>query len=276
MEKIQRALEISRLQRPGVAEVVPVGTALQSDSPVRPELVANQARIEQRDVQRFPVDRAKLRARRVVLSDETSSAARAYRMLRAQLLQRARSSRARVLGIVSAATGEGKTLTAVNLAISLAAEPNQSVALIDLDLRHPSVARTLDITPDTGLETWLSARSFGAPPLCELDGIPRLQVVPTLAPVVGSSEALAGARTRLLFDQLRVEDEARFLILDLPPALLSDDVLTIAPLVDGFLLVITEGRTRRDDVERVFELLGRNRVVGTLLNGSSASEQRAY
>jgi Mrp family chromosome partitioning ATPase len=276
MEKIQRALEISRLQRPAVAEVAPAGTAPQSDSSVRPELVANQTRAEHRDAQRFPVDRAKLRARRVVLSDESSAAARAYRMLRAQLLQRARSSRTRVLGIVSAATGEGKTLTAVNLAISLAAEPNQSVALIDLDLRHPCIARTLDITPDTGLETWLSARSPGAPPVCELDGIPRLQVLPTLAPVAGSSEALAGARTRMLLDQLRAQDEAQFLILDLPPALLSDDVLTIAPLVDGFLLVITEGRTRRDDVERVFELLGRNRVVGTVLNGSSASEQRAY
>jgi Mrp family chromosome partitioning ATPase len=182
----------------------------------------------------------------------------------------------RVLGVVSAATGEGKTLTAVNLAISLAAEPNQSVALVDLDLRHPSVARTLGIAPDTGLETWLLARSPGAPPVCELEGVPRLQLVPTVAPVAGSSEALAGARTRLLFDQLRAHDDARLLIIDLPPALLSDDVLTIAPVIDGFLLVITEGRTRRDDVERVFELLGRKRVVGTLLNASSASEQRAY
>jgi Mrp family chromosome partitioning ATPase len=95
-------------------------------------------------------------------------------------------------------------------------------------------------------------------------------------PVAGSSETLAGARARSLFDQLKAHDDSRVVIVDLSPALLSDDVLTIAPLIDGFLFVITEGRTRRDDIARVFELLGRNRVVGTVLNGSSSSEQRAY
>jgi protein-tyrosine kinase len=276
VERIQRALEISRLQRTVVAEAAPAGATPQSDSSVRTERAANQARLEHRDTQRFPVDRAKLRAQRVVLSDEVSGAARAYRMLRAQLLQRTRSSGKRVLGIVSAAPAEGKTLTAVNLAISLAAEPNQSVALVDLDLRNPSVARTLCIAPNIGLETWLGAHSSEAPPVCELEGVPRLQVVPTLAPVAGSSEVLAGAGTRALFDHLRAHDDTRLLVIDLPPALLSDDVLTIAPLIDGFLLVITEGRTRRDDIDRVFELLGRDRVVGTVLNASAASEQRAY
>jgi Mrp family chromosome partitioning ATPase len=275
MEKIQRALELSRLQRAAADEPREADVPQRSSS-TRPELVTNQVRSEQKNIQRFPVDRRKLRAQRVAFSDESTAAARAYRMLRAQVLQRARSSGLRVLGVVSAASGEGKTLTAVNFAISLAAEPNHRVTLVDLDLRHPSIARTLGITPERGLETWLCDPSDTPPPLCELEGIPRLQVVPTLVPVAGSSETLAGARARSLFDQLKAHDDSRVVIVDLSPALLSDDVLTIAPLIDGFLFVITEGRTRRDDIARVFELLGRNRVVGTVLNGSSSSEQRAY
>jgi Mrp family chromosome partitioning ATPase len=127
------------------------------------------------------------------------------------------------------------------------------------------------------LESWLSADAGPeALTVCELDDLPRLTVVPTLAPVPGSSEVLAGLRIRSLIKELKAASDSSFLIIDLPPALLSDDVLTLAPLLDGFMMVITEGRTRRDDVDRVFELLGRDRMVGTVLNGSSASEQRAY
>ena len=180
------------------------------------------------------------------------------------------------IGIVSSASGEGKTLTAINLALSLAADPNQSVALIDLDLRRPSVAAALGLKPPLGLDTWLSGEHPVASVLYGLEGIDRLSLVPTVAPMVAASEALAGSRTRELIETVRSAESRRVLVVDLPPALLSDHVLTVAPLLDGFVLVVTEGQTLRDDVERVFELLGRDRIIGTVLNRSSDSEQRAY
>jgi Mrp family chromosome partitioning ATPase len=274
MDRIQRALEISRLQRGSLAEVRHAGT-VHNERATRPEPV-DADEPETAAVPKLVVDRARLREQRIVLGEESSTAAHAYRMLRAQILQRARASRMRVFGIVSAATGEGKTLTAINLAISLATEPNQSVTLVDLDLRRPSVTRTLGLAPEWGIDTWLGS---GLPParvICELEGFPRLRLVPTLAPLPGSSDAIAGARTRELFEAIGSIDPVGITIVDLPPALLSDHVLTVAPLIDGFVFVINEGRTLRDDVERVLELLGRNRIVGTVLNGSSASEQRAY
>lgn len=228
------------------------------------------------ELPRLAIDRARLRARKVVFPDESTAAARAYRMLRAQLLQRARSSGLSAIGIVSSASGEGKTLTAVNLALSLAADPNHAVTLVDLDLRRPAVAELLGVTPPTGLETWLADEHPISSVLYRLEGIDRLSLVPTLAPVAAASEALAGSRTRDLIDTLRAMDGRRLLIVDLPPALLSDHVLTVSPLLDGFVLLVTEGKTLRDDVERVFELLGRDRLVGTVLNRSSDSEQRAY
>jgi Mrp family chromosome partitioning ATPase len=75
---------------------------------------------------------------------------------------------------------------------------------------------------------------------------------------------------------LKEREPGRLLIVDLPPVLLSDDVLTVAPQLDAVVLVVTEGRTRREDIGRVLELLGNTRVIGTVLNRSSESEQRAY
>ena len=279
MERIERALEIARLQRSARSEAAPSPAAASSAAPatpaaapaavppsaptaapvaahhIGPATVPRPVRTdggvaahapgihavaaEVHKLPRYAMRMDGLRQRCVLLADDAGAAGRAYRMLRAQLLQRVRASRMRVFGIVSAVSGEGKTITAINLALTLAAEPNQKVALLDFDLRHPSIA-------------------------------------PTLAPVGASSECLAGGRARALLEELRHQDAGRLIILDLPPALLSDDVLTVSPLVDGFIFVVTEGRTRREDVERVIELVGRERIVGTVLNGSIDSEQRAY
>ena len=276
MERIQRALEISRLQRGGVAEPRPLVTVHNEERLSRPEPASAVVADEPADLPQHSVDREALRRQRIVLGDESSVAAHAYRMLRAQILQRARAARMRTVGIVSATTGEGKTLTAINLALSLAVEPNQHITLVDLDLKRPSIARVLGIAPSCGLCTWLSDSSPARSVQCELAGFPRLRLVPTLAPLPGSSEALAGSRTKQLFEELAALEGPGLVVVDLPPVLLGDDVLTAAPLIDGFVFVITEGQTLREDVERVFELLGRNRIMGTVLNGSSASEQRTY
>jgi non-specific protein-tyrosine kinase len=312
MERIERALEIARLQRSSRTEpaappaaasaaasaagqttpaAAPAAAPLAGIAPhhIGPAPVPRAVRAdgsvpahspgihpEVHKLPRHPIRREELRDRRVLLADDPGTAARAYRMLRAQLLHRARTSRMRAFGIVSAVCGEGKTITAINLALSLTAEPNQRVALLDFDLSHPSIAQTLGIAPLSGLDTWLTDGTQPASAvLCELEGIARLHIAPTLAPLSHSSERLAGQRARALLEELR-QDDGRLLIVDLPPALLSHDVLTVAPLVDGFILVVTEGKTRREDVERVIELIGRERIVGTVLNGSIDSEQRAY
>jgi Mrp family chromosome partitioning ATPase len=279
VERIQRALELAHSEpwkasrRSLDAESPHTG---HSSAEERAMLRAAAQPADQTALPSLAIDRVRLRARRVVFPEDSSAAARGYRMLRAQVLHRVRSNGLGAIGIVSSASGEGKTLTAVNLALSLAADPNQSVTLIDLDLRRPSVAATLGLNAPLGLDTWLTGEQPVASVLYGLEGIARLSVVPTVAPLVGASEALAGGRARDLVETLRSMESRRVIIADLPPALLSDHVLTVSQLLDGFVLVVTEGQTRRDDVERVFELLGRDRIIGTVLNRSSDSEQRAY
>lgn len=199
-------------------------------------------------------------------------------MLRTQILQTSRAHNLTTLGIVSAVNGEGKTLTAINLALGLAAEPNQTVILADLDLRRPAMAHTLGLRPERGLEAWFSGDEPTKNVCYGIQGVERLYVLPTLSPVPGSSEILAGLGTRRLLNDLkgRDRDPGRLILVDLPPVLLSDDALTIAPLLDAVVLVASERRTRREDIVRVMELLKNTRVLGTVLNCSTESEQRAY
>jgi protein-tyrosine kinase len=276
MDRIQRALDIAKVQVQRTP-VPPVPAPAPEDS--RAERIALNREFAVGSVEsvaRLQLDWAALKEQRVISSNDPHAAGHAYRMLRTQILQRARAHGLATLGVVSATNGEGKTLTAINLALSLAAEPNQSVMLLDLDLRRPAVARTLGLNVERGLESWFGGDEPTKNVCYGVEGLERFFVLPTLKPMSGSSEVLAGLATRKLFNELKGRDPGRMLIVDLPPILLSDDALMVAPLLDGVVLVVNERRTRREDVIRVVELLGNTRIVGTVHNRSAQAEQRAY
>ena len=269
MEKIQRALDLARAQR---AQSSPADDSRLERTTLYREFAVTPVEF----AARLSLDWKALRERRVIASDDADPAAHAYRMLRTQILQRARANNLSTIGVISAVNGEGKTLTAINLALSLAAEPNQTVMLVDLDLRRPSVASTLGIAPPHGLESWFGGDDPTKKVCYAIEGVDRLYVFPTLMPVRSSSETLADLGTRRLLNELKDKDGGRILILDLPPVLLSDDALMVAPLLDAAVLVANERRTKREDVARVIELLRNTRIIGTVLNRSSESENRAY
>lgn len=252
MERIQRTLDLARMQR------------------------ATDVATERHPATLVSLDVARLRENRVVMPKDSGLAPQAYRMLRTQILQRVRHHAVRMLGVVSAVDGEGKTLTAINLALGVAAESNQNVLLVDLDLRRPSLASVLGMPVTQGLEAWFAGIvSIGD--ICRgIEGVERLEVIPTMAPVKASSEMLATRRAQDMLLELKVAQHEGLVIVDLPPVLLTDDFLTVAPLLDGVLLVTMEGVTKRDDVTRVREMLGPLRLVGTVLNRASESEKRAY
>ena len=276
MDRIQRALDMAKLQGQRAAAPAPVPPPTEDPRTERAALNREFSLGSVESIGRLRLDWAALKERRVISATDTQPAGQAYRMLRTQVLQRARSSGLGTLGVISAVNGEGKTLTAVNLALSLAAEPNQTVLLLDLDLRRPAVARTLGLAAERGLESWFGGDVSIRNVCYGVEGVERFFVFPTMTPVTGSSEVLAGIATRKLFTDLKGRDPGRLLVVDLPPVLLSDDALTIAPLLDAVVLVVNERRTKREDIVRVVELLGNTRIVGTVLNRSSESEQRAY
>jgi protein-tyrosine kinase len=231
------------------------------------------------------VDADHLRRERILMPGLTTSivagglaAVQGYKMLRTQVLQRMAANGWNTLAIMSPTPGDGKTLTAINLAIAISADVGHSALLVDFDLRRPTVAARLGIAPDqfVGVESSLAGKTPIAEAFLRLEGYERLMLLGAAAVVPASSELLASARTREIVRDLKSRYADRIVIFDLPPVLGGDDAVAFAPQVDAVLLVIGEGHTRVDDVLRTFELLRDKPVIGTVLNHSRTDTTGAY
>jgi len=216
-----------------------------------------------------------LDAERVLGPGGAGDAGSAYKMLRAQVLRRLDRLGANTLAVVGAGAGAGKTLTAINLAIVIAAETARTALLVDFDLRNPSIHRRLGIVVKRGVEECLLDRLPVRDAMVKLSGYERLTVLPARSSVAISSELLADQVTGDLVQELRQRYLNRIIIFDLPPALAADDALVFSRHVQAGLLVVREGATRRDEVQRTLQLLDGLQFVGTALNASRTG-LRAY
>jgi protein-tyrosine kinase len=207
-----------------------------------------------------------LERNRIMNPDSAEPAAVAYRMLRTQVLQRLDARAWRSLAIFSAGAEDGKTTTAINLAVNLAIDRSHTVLLVDFDFKHPTLAARLGLAPEFGADDALTGRAPLEDCLYHPEGFDRLVVLPARAPMSNSSEILSGPRNREMVAELRARYPERIIIFDLPPVLQADDALSFAPLVECGLVVAGEGRTRRNDLVRTIELLSNTPLVGTVLN----------
>jgi protein-tyrosine kinase len=208
-----------------------------------------------------------LRNHRVVADTATDTVAEAYKILRTQVLQRLRLEGLSTLGITATRQGNGKTLTALNLAISLAAEANQTVLLVDLDLRRPSLGRYLTEQPLLGISDYLTGRHDISEILIN-PGIERLVILPGNESLVNSSEQLSGPRMVQLVEELKARYADRIVLFDLPPLFVGDDLIAFAPHLDALMLVLEEGSTTGLELRRAYELLDGHKIIGTVLNKS--------
>lgn len=210
-----------------------------------------------------------LKQHRIIAGDSQGEVARAYKVLRTQVSQRMRQHGWRTLGVTSPGPGEGKTLTAINLSISLALERNQTVLLVDANLGQPSIHSCLGFDVEQGLREHL----LDGTPLQQIlvqPRIPGLVILPGSTPLSSSSETLSSRPMLQLVQELKRRYPMRWVIFDLPPVLVSDDVLAIAPYIDAMLLVVEEGKTLRPELARAAELVqaSNQNLIGTVLNNS--------
>lgn len=205
-------------------------------------------------------------------------ALRSYKILRTRVMRRLEAQQWRSFGVTGLSPGDGKTLTSINLAISLAQNVNTWVFLVDLDLRRIQVARSLGITASSN-EAGLSDYLMGDASVDDIvysPGIDRLAIVPNFQPIADSSEMLTAPRMTELLQALERETPRRIIIFDLPPLLASDDVIAFAPQVDSMLLVVSEGSTNRAALESAKETLGEMNLVGVVLNRSAETSDTDY
>lgn len=262
MERIKEALERARKEREGKGLGFGGGTAAVAAAPQ-----AEVGPIAYTQTRTIQVPRGVLREKRVVSGFEPGIFSDANKILCTQVLQRLKEQNWNALAIISPGENEGKTLTAINLAISLSMEVDYTVMLVDADLRHPGVQDYFGLKNPPGLSDYLVS---GTPveQLLVHPGIANFVILPGGKPLVNSSEMLRSPRMGELVQELKTRYPARIVLFDLPPVLTAADAMAFSPYVDAALLVVEEGKTKRDDVARTIELLGSTHIVGTVLNKS--------
>ncbi len=257
MDFIQRAIDKAREQR-GDA---PAGVT-RADPAKRPH---GTNRIEYTQTRTQQPHREVLASQRVIAGLDGDHRAECYRQLRTQVLHRLRQNQWRTVAVTSPNSNAGKTLTALNLAISLSMEVNQTVMLVDLDLRNPTILQKLGIEAQYGLLDYLDG-SVELKDVLINPGFERLVILPHVSGSNQRSELLTSPQMHTLLHDIVNRYESRIIIFDLPAVLDDDDALLFAPCADALLMVIEDGVSKRGDIERSLRLLREKPLLGMVLN----------
>ncbi|MGV3730183.1 MAG: P-loop NTPase [Sphingopyxis sp.] len=173
--------------------------------------------------------------------------------------------------IASANPGEGKTFSAVNLALSLAVEADHDVLLIDADIAKPSVLDTLGLENGPGLMDALADPHLAVGDCLIQTDIPGLKVMPAGAHHMHDTELLASARTEALLAQLEAGAPGRILILDSPPVLAASPAAVLAGHVGQTIMVVRADQTLESALRDAIGLMGACPQIQLLLNGTKFS-----
>lgn len=232
-------------------------------------------KIQYSQTQQIELDTDILRQNRVVAGMKYDPNADAYKILRTRVLHNMKVKGWNSLAITSPLEGAGKSLTATNLAISISLEVNQSVLLVDLDFRRPSIHKLLGLNVDYGVTDHLTD-DIPVNKIMINPGFERLVILPGKESFSGSSEMLSAPKMVRMINDIRTRYANRIVIFDLPPLLATDDVLSFLPNVDAALLVIEEGGNTPGEVSQCLHLLEDHELLGTVLNKSQDAGRHYY
>ena len=268
MEQLKRALQQAQREKERLSEQSSFGSALPNQVNVlraKTQLPPSEVEIDYVETRVVELDPKHLERNRILYPGSDGEIAQAYKILRTQVLQKLKLNHWNSLAVVSPTSGNGKTVTAINLAISLAQEVKHSVLLVDFDFRQPAIANYLGIELKKGVTDFL-LRDEPVRELLVNPGIERLVVLGGNEALNHSSEALGSPRMIALVEELKQRYPNRIVIFDLPPVLQSDDAIAFAPYVDAMLMVIEEACTTPDDLALCADMLGDKPLLGSVLN----------
>ena len=216
-----------------------------------------------------------LAGNRLVSMFPSAPEAEYYKVLRTNIQRRTRENNWKTIMVTSVQGGEGKTLTSINLAITFAKEFDQTVLLVDCDLKRQDVHRYLNYHYERGIVNYL----INDEPLKDLivwPGIEKLTLISGGVTVDDSTELLASPKMKALVQEIKDRYDDRYVIFDAPPVLGLADAIAFAPLVDCFLMVVEEGRTTVQDVRKALEMLPTEKFLGFVLNRRSTTSMHGY
>ncbi len=249
MDSIRQAIELARA---GDQQSVPSGLS--------EGLVDGQIRTVQ-------LNGAHLESARIVAFGAAGAHGRYFDMMRTEILQEMDHNGWQFLTVTSATAGCGKTVTACNLALSIARLAERSVLLVDMDMQKPKVAEYLGIKGHEGLLSILEGQASLAGVMVQASiGRSKLLVLPGEVCKSGTSEWMASQTMATLLQTIKREFRSRIVIFDMPPMLLGDDVISVLPHMEAVLLVAGIGNTSVSDIKECHKHLKTTPVVRVVVN----------
>ena len=203
----------------------------------------------------------------ITLTNPRSPAAEAYRTLRTNLTFAALDKPIETLVVTSAAPGEDKSTVLANLAVTMAQGERRTI-LVDADLRRPGLHEVFGVANDRGLTTMIvEETALDDPPLIDV-GVDNLWLVPSGPLPPNPADILGSHKMEEIIAALKTRSD--IVLFDAPPVIAVTDATVLGTKVDGVLLVVCAGRTRREHAQRARELLERVhvRILGAVLNNA--------
>ena len=223
----------------------------------------------------FDLDETVLRDNRCICYWPDTPELQQYKVLRAQVSRQMKEKGWNAIMITSVRPGEGKSVTSINLALTFAKAYNQTVLLVDSDLRQQSIYRYLGMAGDKGLVDHL----LNDTPVKDLIIWPKVEQLTVISggcTVHDGAELLGSPRMNALVAELKGRYPDRCVLFDAPPLLSGADALTLGTLVDGILVVVEAGKTTYKEVEEGLALIPKEKILGILLNKYSSPNQNYY
>ncbi|MEJ2672654.1 MAG: CpsD/CapB family tyrosine-protein kinase [Deltaproteobacteria bacterium] len=270
MSFINKALEKAKSMQPKKMEPQPPTSQIPPQEPFldleeMAEFGETAGEIQYTYTRKVAVNMNFLRRQRLIVNGSDKTLWEAYKLLRTHILHRTKQEHRNTLMVTGPLPNEGKSLTAVNLAIAISQKVGQTVLLVDGDMRNPTVHRYLDLPSGPGLIDFLASDYPIADSLVHPEGLANLVVLPAGNPAPQATELLSSPRMLDLVRELKHFYPDRYVLFDLPP-LIYADALAFAPLVDGIVVVVEAGRTPREEIVHTMDLLKEFPVLGFVLN----------
>ncbi len=178
--------------------------------------------------------------------------------------------------VSSSRPGEGKTFTAVNLALSIALEQDKTVLLVDADVLRPNVSRTLEISTPLGLTDYLSSNDIDVSDIIYSTNVERLKLITAGKPHHLSTELLASDKMIELVNEFASRYPDRIVIFDAPPLLGVNETAVLAAMCGQAVVVLEENKTKLNELDKALSLLPKELAVGFVINKAYYSRDKGY
>lgn len=200
-----------------------------------------------------------------ISTDPKSEYFESFRRLRSSIVYPASGSPPKTLLVTSTVPHEGKGFVCANLGVALARGMEHYAMMVDCDFRNPTLAGLFGLSNETGLADYLQQQA-DLSLLIRKTRQPKLSLLPSGQPPKNPAEMLSSSRMAALIDEMAERYPDRIVLFDSPPDVVASETGVLAKRIDGVILVVRYGASKKEDIKKFVEALGREKIYGVVFN----------